>query len=66
MSQKRICFNCSHWEPDFYEENHSEVAGYCSVKENRVTLKYESQTCNNHRFKKGSKHEESEAGDTPL
>lgn len=59
---ERMCLNCSHWEADFFEESHQEIAGYCSVDE-RVRLKYESNQCSKHRFKKGMKADgKSESG----
>ena len=55
MSEQRSCLNCSKWEPDFYEETHQEMAGFCSREPEKILLKYETQTCEAHRFKKGKK-----------
>lgn len=57
VDKKRECLSCSHWEPDFYEETHQEMAGYCSREKGKILLKYESQSCASHRFKRGAKSE---------
>lgn len=54
MKQERICETCSYFDPDMFEENREEVAGYCT-KVSRCKLKYQSDTCKEHRFKRGTK-----------
>lgn len=52
---ERVCLNCTKFEPDFYEETHGEMAGYCNKNPEKILLKYESQTCEAHRFKRNQR-----------